>query len=287
MATTNKALNTPANNSNIGTWDVPVNANFTAIDSAFGGGTSFNVTGLSGTTVLTSTQYTPQFLIFTGTLSNNLIYQIPSGVGGVWSVYNNTSGAFTLTVTSGGAGTSVVLTQGIRQQIGSDGTNIFLITTPTNLTNVAQTFTATQTFNGSSSTFASILLNAVETTSIIAAAPSSAQIYYINSGAVQYYTTSAANNWTISFYFSSGTTLNTALAVGQTTTTAMIVTQGGTAYYNTAVGIDGTSTGVTTYWQGGTAPTAGFASGLDVYQYTIIKTSVAPSYTVLASLTQY
>jgi len=287
MATTNKALNTPANNSNIGTWDVPVNANFTAIDSAFGGGTSFNVTGLSGTTVLTSTQYTPQFLIFTGTLSNNLIYQIPSGVGGVWSVYNNTSGAFTLTVTSGGAGTSVVLTQGIRQQIGSDGTNIFLITTPTNLTNVAQTFTATQTFNGSSSTFASILLNAVETTSIIAAAPSSAQIYYINSGAVQYYTTSAANNWTISFYFSSGTTLNTALAVGQTTTTAMIVTQGGTAYYNTAVGIDGTSTGVTTYWQGGTAPTAGFASGLDVYQYTIIKTSVAPTYTVLASLTQY
>jgi hypothetical protein len=287
MTTPNKSLNTPANNTFVGNWDVPVNANWTAIDTALGGNTSINVTGASGTVVLTSTQYTPAFLLFSGTLSANVIYQVPSGVGGSWSAYNNTGGAYTLTINSGGAGTSVALTQGSRQQIGSDGTNIFPTTTPGTQTNIAQTFTATQTFNGSSSTFASVLLNAAEMVNIVGAAPSGAQIYYVNSGAVQYYTTSAANNWTISFYFSAGTTLNTALGVGQSVTVAMITTQGATPYYNTAVGVDGTSTGVTTYWQGGTAPTTGNASGLDVYQYTIIKTSVAPTYIVLASLTQY
>lgn len=285
--TTNKNLSTPANNSYVGTWDVPVNANFTAIDTAFGGSTSINVTSVSGTTVLSSTQYTPPLLLFSGTLSSNLTYQVPSGVGGIWSVYNNTTGSYTLTITSGGSGTSVVTTQGARQTIGSDGTNIFLTTTPSSFTNVSQTFTATQTFNGSTSAFGAVLLNAAETGYIVAGSPSAAQVYYINNGSIQYYTTSAANNWTISFYFSSATTTNTAMAVGQVTTLAMLVTQGSTAYYNTAVGVDGTTTGVTTYWQGGAPPTAGFASGIDVYSYTIIKTSSAPTYTVLASLTQF
>jgi hypothetical protein len=287
MATPNKNLNTPANGSNVGTWDVPVNANFTAIDTAFGGTTSISVTGAAGTTVLSSAQYAPPILVFSGTLSNNLIYQIPASVGGIWSCYNNTTGAYTLTINSGGAGTSVVLSQGARQQIGSDGTNIF--TTNNTLVSLsgANTYTATQTFNGNTSSFGAVLLNAAETTNIVAASPTGAQIYYVNSGSVQYYTTNAANNWTISFYFSAGTPMNSALTVGQSVTVAMIVTQGTVAYYNTAVGVDGTSTGVTTYWQGGTAPTLGYPNGLDVYQYTIIKTSAAPTYTVLASQTQY
>ena len=65
---------------------------------------------------------------------------------------------------------------------------------------------------------------------------------------------------------------------------AFLVQQGGTAYYNSAVQVDGSS--VTPVWQGGTAPTAGNASSLDTYVYTIIKTASA-TFTVLASLTQY
>jgi len=64
----------------------------------------------------------------------------------------------------------------------------------------------------------------------------------------------------------------------------MLATQGSTAYYNSAVTIDGTS--VTPYWQGGSAPTKGNASGIDVYTYTVIKTGSA-TYTVLASQTQF
>jgi hypothetical protein len=69
-------------------------------------------------------------------------------------------------------------------------------------------------------------------------------------------------------------------------TCAFLVTQGSTAYYNSAVQIDGTTSGVTTEWQGGTAPTAGNALGIDVYSYTVIKTASA-TFTVLAAQTQF
>jgi hypothetical protein len=129
MATTNKALVTPANGSNVNVWDTPVNANWNAIDSALGGTTNLSVTGLSGVTVLTSTQYTPPNLNITGTLTANVNYQMPTGVGGIWSVNNGTTGAFSLTISSGGAGTSVVLPQGYRTAIISDGTNILIFNT--------------------------------------------------------------------------------------------------------------------------------------------------------------
>jgi hypothetical protein len=147
----------------------------------------------------------------------------------------------------------------------------------------ASTFTATQTFNGSSSTFGTTLLDSNETVNVVASAPSSTTNFYIQSGAVQYYTSNAANNWTLNIAFSSGTSLNTALSTGQSVTFTLITTQGSTAYYNNAVTIDGTA--VTPKWIGG-APSAGNASGLDVYRYAVVKTGSA-TYTVLASLTQY
>jgi hypothetical protein len=77
------------------------------------------------------------------------------------------------------------------------------------------------------------------------------------------------------------------LAIGQSITIAILTTQGSTAYYNNATPqIDGTSTGVTIKWQGGTAPTAGNANEIDVYTFVIIKTA-ASTYTVLASQTKF
>jgi len=126
--------------------------------------------------------------------------------------------------------------------------------------------------------------NIVETANTVAAAPSATTNFYLTSGAVQYYTTNAANNWTINFAFSAGTTLNTALAVGDSVSCTLLTTQGTTAYYNSAVQIDGTS--VTPKWQGGTAPTSGNASSIDSYTYVIYKTASA-TYTVLASQTKF
>jgi hypothetical protein len=149
----------------------------------------------------------------------------------------------------------------------------------------ANTWTATQTFNGTSSTFATVLLDAAETVNVVAAAPSATTNLYVQSGSVQYYTSNAANNFVVNLAFSSGTSMNTALSTGQATTASLVTTQSSTAYYATSIQVDGTTSGVTTRWIGG-APTAGNASGLDVYRFAVIKTASA-TYTVLASLTQY
>jgi hypothetical protein len=74
------------------------------------------------------------------------------------------------------------------------------------------------------------------------------------------------------------------MSIGQSVTVAFLVTQGGTAYFNNAVQVDGSS--VTPKYQGGTAWTAGNTSGIDAYVYTIIKTANA-TFTVLASQTQF
>ena len=147
-----------------------------------------------------------------------------------------------------------------------------------------QSWTGTQTFNGTSATEALKVLNAAETAHIVSAAPAATQTFYVASGAVQYYTTAAANNWTLNVAFSAGTALNTAMAVGDSITIALMTTQGATAYYQSALQIDGVA--VTPKWQGGTAPAAGNASGIDAYSITIVKTA-ASVYTAMAALTQY
>ena len=86
-------------------------------------------------------------------------------------------------------------------------------------------------------------------------------------------------NRTINF-----TNVNSTLAVGQSVTCAVMLSQGATAYYLSAYQVDGGS--VTPKWQGGTAPTAGNASGIDAYSFTIIKTANA-TFTVLASQTAF
>ena len=149
---------------------------------------------------------------------------------------------------------------------------------------VAQTFTGTQTFAGTSSAIAMVLNDIAETATISATAATGTIDYDITTQSVLYYTSNASANWTINFRASSGTSLNTALATGQAITVAHLVTQGSTAYYNSAVQVDGSS--VTPKWQNGTAPTAGNASGIDVYVYSIVKTASA-TFTIFASQTKF
>ena len=103
-------------------------------------------------------------------------------------------------------------------------------------------------------------------------------------GAVVLYTANASGNWTLNVRGDGSTTLNSSLATGDSITLALLATQGSTAYYQSAMQIDGSS--VTPKWAGGTAPTAGNASSIDVYTFTIIKTASA-TYTVLASQTKF
>ena len=131
--TTNKNIEKPSYNdyaTNATGWSGPINTDWDIIDRSLGGIQIKNPTGVSGTVNLTVTECQPPIIVVgistTGvaTLTANVTYLIPSGVGGVWTIYNNTTGAFTVTFGSAGGGTSVVLSQGFHSTIYSDGTNV-------------------------------------------------------------------------------------------------------------------------------------------------------------------
>jgi hypothetical protein len=149
---------------------------------------------------------------------------------------------------------------------------------------VAQSFTAKQTFAGSSSVASMKTSNIAEVDTIAATAATGTIDYDVTTQSVLFYTTDASGNWTLNLRGSSGTSLDTLMTTGESLSVTFLVTQGATAYYNSAVTIDGSS--VTPKWQGGTAPTSGNTSSVDCYTYVIQKTGSA-TYVVLASQTQF
>ena len=187
---------------------------------------------------------------------------------------------------SGGATPALTLSTSITGMLKGNGTAISAGTAGTDYVapGTATTFTAPQTFNGSSSTLAAVFANAAETTTVSATAATGTINYDVTTQSVLYYTTNASANFTLNFRASSGTSLNTAMATGQTVTVVFLCTNGATAYYNNAVTVDGNS--VTPKYQGGSAWTSGNASSIDAYSFTIIKTGSA-AFTVLTSLTQF
>lgn len=107
----------------------------------------------------------------------------------------------------------------------------------------------------------------------------------LNDGGIEYYTSNATGNWTLNVRGSSSATLNSILSVGQSLTIVFMVTNGGTAYYQTGFQIDGSS--ITPKWQGGSAPASGNTNSIDVYSFSIIKTAATPTYTVLGSQVRF
>ena len=101
---------------------------------------------------------------------------------------------------------------------------------------------------------------------------------------VYYFTSEAQGNWTLNFRSNASQTLNDFLNIGESTTVAVMTTQGTTPYYNNTVQIDGVTQSVKYY--GGIPITSGNANGIDLYTYVIIKTA-ANTYTVLYSQSQY
>jgi hypothetical protein len=151
-------------------------------------------------------------------------------------------------------------------------------------TDQSATLVGKATLVGTASTAGLKIADVLETATISAIAATGTIAYDVTTQVVLFYTTNASANWTVNFRGSSGTSLNTLLATGESVTAVFLVTQGATPFFNNAVQIDGSS--VTPRWQGGTAPTAGNASSVDIYSYTILKTANA-TFSVFASQTKY
>ena len=113
----------------------------------------------------------------------------------------------------------------------------------------------------------------------------------LDQGAVAYFTSSASSNWTLNLRGSSTTSLVNLVSTGESLTIAMLVTNGATAFYQSAMEIDGTAVTSVTKWQGGSAPSSGNASSVDIYSITAVKvantSTVASAFTVFASQTQF
>lgn len=124
----------------------------------------------------------------------------------------------------------------------------------------------------------------IETATVTGSAPSATTNFDVITQAVQYYTSNATTNFTLNIRGNSGTSLNTIMQNGQSVTITLLVTNGATAYYPNVYQVDGSA--VTPKWLGGSAPTAGYASGIDVYTFVVIKTASA-TFTVLASQSRF
>ena len=178
----------------------------------------------------------------------------PTGPSGVVSV--------TGPVTNSGTSTAAV--------IGVDST-VVITTTAQSLTNKTL---SSPIFNGAA-------LEAAYTT---ATGFAGYTFYVTTNGAIQYITASSTASGTVNIASTSGVALNTLMANNQSITVVLAITNGATAYYPTAWQIDGIA--VTPKWSGGTAPSSGNASAIDIYTLTIIKTASA-TWTILANQTKF
>jgi hypothetical protein len=146
----------------------------------------------------------------------------------------------------------------------------------------------TTTLSGTTSITGALTINnlitAGEKTTVSATAATGTVQFDILTQGVLYYTTNASGNWTLNVRGDGSNTLNSVMATGETRTITFLATQGGTAYYQSALTIDGSS--VTPKWQNGTTPSSGNTSSIDIYVLTIIKTGSA-AFTVLESQTRF
>jgi hypothetical protein len=217
-----------------------------------------------------SSDYTPQLSADLDTNGNNIIIDTAHGVldenSNEQIIFTTTGSAVNhFGVTNAGTGNTPSLAA-----VGGD-TNIDFNITPKGI--------GRATFNGQGK-----IESVAEKVTTAAIAATGTIAYDVLTQAVLNYTTAASGNWTLNVRGDGSNSLNSIMDAGESVTIAFVTAQTGTAYYNSAFQIDGSS--VTPEWQGGAAPSAGNINSLDTYSYTIIKTADA-TFTVLASQTQF
>jgi len=106
----------------------------------------------------------------------------------------------------------------------------------------------------------------------------------LSTGMVLNAPTNSTATFTINLRGNASTTFNSIMNSGESTVFTAFVGQNNTSYYLTDFQIDGSS--ITEEWNGGSAPSAGGASGTDIYTFTILKTADA-TFSVFANVANF
>jgi len=160
--------------------------------------------------------------------------------------------------------------------ISDDGVNIN-VNSPialSGITTVANTFRSQQIYE------AVTLLSTINVAGQIT--------FPVLSSSLQYYTLSASGNFNVNFVGSTnGLTYNQVSEVGRSASYALMVTTGALSAFLSAIYVDGISVSASTRWTNGASAIAGDINSVDMYTFTVIKTTNIPTYSVFASQIQF
>ena len=248
------------------------------------------VTSGTGISVTSSTGPIPSVAVDTAVVAttNNTLTLTNKTISGssntVTDVSLTTGVTGTLPVANGGTGITSLGT-GIATFLGTPSSaNLAAALTDETGSGVA-VFATSPTIGGPTFTGTTKIQQILEKATVSATAATGTVNYdLLTNGAVTYYTSNSSGNWTLNVRGDGSTTLDSIMSTGESLTIAFLVTNSSPAYYQTGFQVDGNA--VTPKWQGGTAPTSGNTSSIDIYSITIIKTGAA-TFTAFAAQTKF
>ena len=225
--------------------------------------------------------------------STNQIQEVPAGdrldLTGTDLINVNTAGVVTATQGFSGNITGVAATFSGNMQVGGvltyedvanvDSVGLITARAGVRVLGAGVTVAGIATFHNGAD-FNAVL---IENVNIVANKLSAAPNINLDNGMVHYYTTNETTTANPNVFSTVG--INTELATGETISVSVLSKPNGAGYFP-RFSIDDKLTGITTYWNGGSAPSSAESSGVDVNVYQIIKTADA-TFDVLANTSNF
>ena len=180
------------------------------------------------------------------------------------------------TLTSGNCNTFI----GVGADTGVNSSNTILISAGTN----SMCYANNTMYVGNLSTVGIVNEAAVTEVTLVSATPplnNATFNFDVCSQSILYYTGSLSGNFTLNVRGNSTTPFSNILNTGQTTTLSLILTTGTPSYYLSAFNIDNTV--YYPKYQSGVTPANTYTNAINIYTYSITRTSQTPSYLVLGS----